>query len=108
MPTAVPASSWRLADGYHSEARRTLILAAFDLVFQAEFRAKKTPPVSGWRSNYAHLTEANLQAPRHNSVKSHSPPDSIHSATKTLTFGTLSSNARSGIITSEATTNENA
>ncbi len=35
-------------------------------------------------------------------------PDSIHSATKTLTFGTLSSNADSGIITSEATTNENA
>ena len=41
MPTTVPASSWRLADGYHSEARRTLILAAFDLVFQAEFWAKK-------------------------------------------------------------------
>ena len=41
-------------------------------------------------------------------LKVTAPPDSIHSATKTLTFGTLSSNARSGIITSEATTNENA
>ena len=36
------------------------------------------------------------------------PPDSILSATKPLTYRTLSSNARSGIITSEATTNENA
>ena len=69
MPTTVPASSWRLADGYHSEARRTLILAAFDLVFQAEFRAKKTPPVSGWRSNYAHLTDINLQDLCHRNVK---------------------------------------
>ena len=70
MPTAVPASSWRLADGYDSEARRTLILTAFDLRIQAEIWAKKTPPVSGWRSNYAHLTEVNLQPPRHRIVNS--------------------------------------
>ena len=37
-----------------------------------------------------------------------SHPDNILSATKPLTYRTLSSNARSGIITSEATTNENA
>ena len=41
MPTTVPASSWCRADGSYSEARRTLILAAFDLVIQEETWAKK-------------------------------------------------------------------
>ena len=35
-----------------------------------EREQKKTPPVSGWRSNYAHLTEVNLQPPRHRIVNS--------------------------------------
>ena len=35
-----------------------------------DFWAKKTPPVSGWRSNYAHLTEVNLQPHRHRNVNS--------------------------------------
>ena len=34
-----------------------------------EREQKKTPPVSGWRSNYAHLTEAKILPPRHRFVK---------------------------------------
>ena len=34
-----------------------------------EREQKKTPPVSGWRSNYAHLTEAKILPPRHSIVK---------------------------------------
>jgi len=33
------------------------------------FGQKKTPPVSGRRSNYAHLTEVNIPTLRHRSVK---------------------------------------
>jgi hypothetical protein len=68
MPTTVPASSWRLAGAEQSLARRTLILAAFDLDFKLKFWQKKTPPVTGWRSNYAHLTEINIRLHCHRNV----------------------------------------
>ena len=47
MPTAVPASSWRLADGSDSEARRTLFYQLLTSSFKRNFGQKKRRPVRG-------------------------------------------------------------
>ena len=54
-----------------SEAESMLIRSLLRHLFSNQLGRgqKKRPPVTGRRSNYAHLTDINLQAPRHNSVK---------------------------------------
>ena len=70
MPAAVPTSSWRFAAAVKIIGETHPYCSVVSALLQAEIWAKKTPPVSGWRSNYAHLTDINIQSQRHRFVKS--------------------------------------
>ena len=68
-----PVSGWWSTSRRRYEAKRSLCSsgACFGtcLATNLDVGKKKRPPVTGRRSNYAHLTDINLQAPRHSFVK---------------------------------------